>query len=224
MAQGMKPVVLVSMFSTVMALGGVALAAPMEPVNDSWDSMSGARAIVGESGMVEGPPHLGQAFIDENLYFGSNLTGHARSMDGGGMRYLGRCGDFTATPCDTASMVGVQIILPACREDRTIDCVDGLYVRKDGRVEDAVFVIMKQYPDEGVRVARAIVDHLGEVGSITDSYNNQVVQALISIAQTPSSSKGWSRKAAESNSSCSLASRVARTVDAIPPPALAISS
>lgn len=54
---------------------------------------------------------------------------------------------------------------------------------------------LKQYPEEGIRVARAIVEHLGEDGSITDSYNNQVVQTLTSIAQT-SPSEVWDLVAA----------------------------
>jgi hypothetical protein len=42
---------------------------------------------------------------------------------------------------------------------------------------------LEQYPDDGVQIARAIVENMGEDGSITDSYNNQALQVLTSVAQ-----------------------------------------
>lgn len=54
---------------------------------------------------------------------------------------------------------------------------------------------LEQHPDDCSRVARAIIDHLGEDGSITDGYNNQAVQVLTSIAQK-APSEVWSLVAA----------------------------
>lgn len=54
---------------------------------------------------------------------------------------------------------------------------------------------LAQYPEEGIPIARPIIEHLGEDGSITDSYHNQALQVLNSIAER-SPSEVWSIVAA----------------------------
>jgi hypothetical protein len=54
---------------------------------------------------------------------------------------------------------------------------------------------LAQYPEDGIAIARAIIEHLGEDGSITDSYHNQALQVLNSIADR-SPSEVWSIVAA----------------------------
>jgi hypothetical protein len=54
---------------------------------------------------------------------------------------------------------------------------------------------LAQYPEDGIQLARAIIEHLGEDGSLTDSYNNQALQVLTSIAER-SPSEVWSIVAA----------------------------
>ncbi len=49
---------------------------------------------------------------------------------------------------------------------------------------------LAQYPNDGIEVAQAILQNVGEDGSITDSYNNQVLQILPSIAHK-SPSEVW---------------------------------
>jgi hypothetical protein len=50
-------------------------------------------------------------------------------------------------------------------------------------------------PRSSIQIARAIIAHLGEDGSITDSYNNQALQVLTSIAER-SPCEVWSAVAA----------------------------
>jgi hypothetical protein len=54
---------------------------------------------------------------------------------------------------------------------------------------------LAQCPEDGIQIARAIIEHLGEDGSITDSYNSEALQVLTSIAER-SPSEVWSAVAA----------------------------
>ena len=120
--------------------GGLALAAPMEPVNDAWDDLAATMAIVGPEGMSDGPPQIAQAFVDNNVYFGSTLQANMGSMaPGGGQVYQGRCEEIDVEPCASASTVNVSVILPTCSSGRAQDCVEGLYVRKGETVDEATF-------------------------------------------------------------------------------------
>ena len=60
--------------SVLVALGGVAHGKPMDPVDDDWDYVEEAMALVGGSDAYrEGPPYVGQSFIDANFFFGSTM-------------------------------------------------------------------------------------------------------------------------------------------------------
>lgn len=115
--------------------GTLAYAAPMEPVNDDWNDLTATFAIVGQDGFSNGPPMVGQAFIDQNVLFGSTLQASTGSM-GGPSANLGRCEEIDVAPCDKANSVYVNTVLPLCDATRTRDCVESLYVRKDGVVTD----------------------------------------------------------------------------------------
>lgn len=124
----------------LLASGGLAVAAPMEPVGDDWNALAATMAIVGMEGMADGPPQYAQAFIDENALFGSTLQASTGSMaPGGEQAYQGRCEEIDKGPCATASIVFVSVVLPACTASRTQDCVESLYVRKGDTVEEATF-------------------------------------------------------------------------------------
>lgn len=117
----------------------LAYAAPMEPVNDDWDYVTAAMAMVGgEQEFREGAPRRGQAFIDTNFFLGSVMQATPAPGKPLDMMQDLRCYDgIAAEPCASSSRVLVSVVLPACSASRSNDCVQGLYVRKDGKVEEA---------------------------------------------------------------------------------------
>ena len=56
---------------------------------------------------------------------------------GGGSSSSGRCDSIDVAPCDTATSVYAIFVLPLCTAQRSKDCVESLYVRKEGVLEEA---------------------------------------------------------------------------------------
>lgn len=129
------PLVVVAACAGALTLGPMALAAPMEPVGDDWDDLTATfSAIGGMEEFNEGAPRLAQAFIDQNVLFGSTLQASSGPM--GPASNLGRCEAIDVAPCDKADRVFLNTVLPLCDASRMRDCVESLYLRKDGVVID----------------------------------------------------------------------------------------
>lgn len=121
-----------------LALGGVAWAKPMDPVNDTWDYVkAGMDFAGGDSAYFSGPPLVAQAFIDANAFLGSSMQA-TRGWDFTGDPFADtRCTDINKEPCASANKVQVTVVLPLCSASRSRDCVESLYLRTASGVEEA---------------------------------------------------------------------------------------
>ena len=116
---------------------GIAVAAPMQPVNDTWDPWDKVRAIYPDdlySGT--GRPYVGTSFQDSNVFNGSVLQAMLPVPGAPGVSSGWACTGPDAAPCDTAERLHVSGALPACSELRQVNCVEGLYLRSGGQATD----------------------------------------------------------------------------------------
>lgn len=117
---------------------GFAAAAPMQPVNDTWDPWDKVRAVYPDdlhSGT--GRPYVGTSFQDSNVFNGSVLQGMLPVPGAPGALAGWACSAPDAAPCDKAEQLHVSGALPACSDARQVNCVESLYLRESGQATEA---------------------------------------------------------------------------------------
>ena len=114
----------------LVASVGVATAAPMDPVNDSW-SMDGEAADRGLQ-PTEGAPHSGRAFIDATRINASRIEAQLPVPGAPGVTMGQMCDSYAAEPCASADQLFVTIVLPTCTSAAADNCIRDFYVVRDG--------------------------------------------------------------------------------------------
>lgn len=123
-----------------MMTGTIAMAAPMEPVNDPWSPRDKFRLVYpGDLATGSGPTYVGAAFIEPSGN-SSRLFGFTPDPTRPGESIGGICSSWNSPPCDTATQMVAYAGLPACSMARPSDCIENVYARVEGKSIAGTFV------------------------------------------------------------------------------------
>lgn len=121
----------------MMISAGIAMAAPMDPINDPWSPRGEFERVcpgdlIADWTSGSGPTCVGVSFI-EPVGGGSSLFGFAPDPNRPGESIGGACSSWEAAPCATATQMVASGSLPACSADRPADCIEDFYANVDGQ-------------------------------------------------------------------------------------------